>query len=172
MTPPRTRTGRLVRNPDGVDLVLERSFRAPIEDVWQSLTDPDSTARWYGRWEGDAGPGKEIRVQMAFEQGAPWFPMQITVCEPPRRFGLHAKNEWGEWNLDLALRSADGVTTLTFTQQRIDPAGVGEVGPGWEYYLDNLVASRSGGPVPDFNDYYPAQTEYYLALERRIAPSQ
>ena len=30
---------------------------------------------------------------------------------------------------------------------------VADVGPGWEYYLDNLVASREGGTMPDFNDY-------------------
>jgi hypothetical protein len=39
---------------------------------------------------------------------------------------------------------------------------VGDLGPGWEFYLDNLVASRSNGPLPDFNDYYPAQKAFYL----------
>jgi uncharacterized protein YndB with AHSA1/START domain len=164
MKPTRTRTGRLDRNPAGTDLVLERSFRAPLEDVWQSLTDPESTARWYGRWEGEAGPGKTIRVQMGFEQGTPWIPMQITVCEPPHRFGLYAKNDWGEWSLDLALRTAGAVTTLTFTQHRIDLAGIGEVGPGWEYYLDNLVAARDGATLPAFDEYYPLLADAYRAL--------
>lgn len=164
MKPTRTRTGRLVRTAAGTDLVLERSFRAPLEDVWQSLTDPDSTARWYGRWKGDGRPGGAIEVQMGFEKGEPWIAMQITVCERPHRFGLYAKNEWGEWSLDLALRAADGVTTLTFTQQRIDPAGVGEVGPGWEYYLDNLVAARDGTALPSFDEYYPALADDYRAL--------
>lgn len=30
------------------------------------------------------------------------------------------------------------------------------------YYLDMLVAARSGQPLPDFGDYYPAQRAYYL----------
>ena len=161
-TPPRT--GRLVRQPDGTDHVLERRFRAPIEDVWRSLTDPESTARWYGPWKGEAAPGNTIEVQMGFEQGAPWTSMQITVCEPPRRFGLHAKDAYGEWNLELALHSDGAVTTLTFTQRRIDPAGVGEVGPGWEYYLDNLVAARDGATPPTFEEYYPALRDEYRAL--------
>ena len=38
---------------------------------------------------------------------------------------------------------------------------IGSVGPGWEYYLDMLVASREGDPQPSFDDYYPAQHEYY-----------
>jgi len=41
--------------------------------------------------------------------------------------------------------------------------GVGEVGPGWEYYLDALVASRDGQPAPDFDDYYPAMKEHFEA---------
>ncbi len=35
-------TGRLRGN----DLVLSRRFRASMEDVWTSITDPESTARW------------------------------------------------------------------------------------------------------------------------------
>src|SRR5690606_23528632 len=48
----------------GNDLILTRTFRAPIDDVWTSVTDSESTARWIGRWEGDAGPGKTVRLQM------------------------------------------------------------------------------------------------------------
>ena len=36
--------------------------------------------------------------------------------------------------------------------------------PGWEYYLDLLVAARDGGPTPEWDDYYPAQKGYYEAL--------
>ena len=43
-------------------------------------------------------------------------------------------------------------------------ADVGSMGPGWEYYLDLLVASRDGGPAPAFDDYYPAQKAYYEGL--------
>ena len=48
-------SGRLVGN----DLHLVRTFRASIEDVWKSFTDPESTARWFGpwRWVDNAGPG-------------------------------------------------------------------------------------------------------------------
>jgi uncharacterized protein YndB with AHSA1/START domain len=161
--PPPPPTGRIVRSSGAVDLVLERRFRAPLDDVWESLTAPDSTARWYGRWEGTPGAGNAIRVQMAFEQGEPWTEMTITACEPPRHFALHAKNDYGEWNLELALTHAAGTTTLTFTQRRLDPAAAGEIGPGWEFYLDNLVAARTGEPRPVFDDYYPSQRDHYRA---------
>ena len=40
------------------------------------------------------------------------------------------------------------------------------VGPGWEYYLDRLVAAETGGDpaTVDFDrDYYPAMAEHYRA---------
>ena len=68
-----TPTGRLF----GKDLVLTRTFRAPVDDVWLSLTDPERTARWYGPWRGDAAPGREIEVQLIQEEGKPWTTMTI-----------------------------------------------------------------------------------------------
>ena len=54
-------TGRL----RGDDLVLTRTFRAPLDDVWTSVTASESTARWFGPWERVEGD-KKIRIQMAF----------------------------------------------------------------------------------------------------------
>lgn len=161
MSPPPT--GRIVRTPHGRDLVIERTFRAPIDDVWESVTAPDSTARWFGRWEGDAGPGKMIRVQMGFEQGAPWISMRVDACAAPTHLALTGTDDFGDWKLELALAEHAGVTTLTFTQHIADPKIVGEVGPGWEYYLDMLVAARAGEPLPAFDAYYPAQRDHYVA---------
>ncbi|GAA4604669.1 uncharacterized protein YndB with AHSA1/START domain [Actinoplanes octamycinicus] len=154
-----TPTGRLA----GTDLVLTRTFRAPVDDVWASLTDPERTARWYGPWEGDAGPGRIIKVQMAHEEGRPWMDMTIDACEPPRRLALSADEGGDRWVLELALTEADGVTELRFTQHLTGLGAVGEIGPGWEFYLDALVAARDGAPMPDFDDYYPSQKEYFEA---------
>ncbi|MEU8105758.1 ATPase, partial [Nonomuraea muscovyensis] len=63
-----TPTGRLFRTDTGSDLVLRRTFRAPAEDVWASLAESDRTARWFGPWEGDAAPGRTIKVQLAYEE--------------------------------------------------------------------------------------------------------
>ena len=49
-------SGRLVQSADGNAVVVSRTFRAPIEDVWASVTEPDRTARWFGTWTGDAAP--------------------------------------------------------------------------------------------------------------------
>lgn len=153
-------TGRIRGN----DLVLTRRFRASLEDVWTSITDPASTARWFGRWEGTPGIGNEIRLQMGFEDGQPWLTKKIEVCEPPRRLVLASVNSSFTSVLELGLKAIGDGCELEFVQHAIDRARVGEVGPGWEYYLDCLVASRSDQPRPSFDAYYPAQKAYFLAL--------
>ncbi|WP_394827994.1 SRPBCC family protein [Pendulispora albinea] len=159
-------TGHVRTSALGTDLVITRTFHAPIEDVWQSVTAAESTARWIGPWEGEPGPGKTIRLQMAFEKGAPWCPVTIDVCDPPNHLSISTKDEHGQWRLELSLAVHADTTVLTFVQHLSDPASAGEVGPGWEYYLDMLVASRNGQPIPDFAEYYPAQRDYYLDQAR------
>lgn len=153
-------TGRLRGN----DLVLSRRFRAPIEDIWTSITEPSSTARWFGRWEGKPGAGNEIRVQMGFEEGQPWLTKMIEVCEAPRRLVLTSVGSGMTSRLELGLKAIGDECELEFVQCAVDRARVGEMGPGWEYYLDNLVASRGDVPLPKFDQYYPAQKAYFLAL--------
>lgn len=148
-------TGRL----EGNDLILTRTFRAPIDDVWTSITSPDSTARWFGRWEGPSGTGSKIRIQMAFEQGAPWMDATIDHCEAP----LHLMITTNE-RMEITLSESGGTTTLRFVHHLRDRSGVGDYGPGWEYYLDMLVAAREDRPRPTFDSYYPAQKAYFLAL--------
>jgi len=159
MTTP-TPTGHLRGN----DLVLTRRFRASTEDVWTSITDPASTARWFGRWEGTPGVGNEIRVQMGFEAGSPWLTKKIEACEPARRLVLDSVGGAFTSRLELSLKATNEGCELEFVQHAVDRAKVGDLGPGWEYYLDCLVASRENQPLPAFESYYPAQKAYFEAL--------
>jgi uncharacterized protein YndB with AHSA1/START domain len=155
-------TGRVVPTSDGADLILTRAFRATIDDVWKSVTDPNCTVRWFGRWEGDAGPGKYVTLHMSFEKDAAPGQVLIETCRPPHQLAVSMKDEYGDWRLELSLEQTGDVTTLTFVQHLTDTKSVGDTGPGWEYYLDMLIASRSGTPLPNFADYYPAQRDYFL----------
>jgi uncharacterized protein YndB with AHSA1/START domain len=154
-----TPTGRLFGN----DLVLTRTFRAPIADVWASLTDPERTARWFGPWEGDTGPGAKIRVQMVQEEGKPWMDLTIDACQAPKHLAISSQSEHGGWRMEMALSETAGVTELRFTHHLDSTDAVGEVGPGWEFYLDAMVAARDDAPMPDFNDYYPSQKDHFEA---------
>ncbi|GGK94433.1 SRPBCC family protein [Nocardia jinanensis] len=157
-------TGRLAPTPGGHDLVLTRTYRAPIEDVWASVTESERTARWFGPWEGDAGPGRTIRVRMSYEEGQPWSDYTVDTCEPPRHLALRTVDEYGSWHLEVTLTERDGQTELVFIHHLDSTAQIPEVGPGWEYYLDALGASRTDTRRPDFDDYYPALRDYYTNL--------
>ncbi|NED94051.1 SRPBCC family protein [Phytoactinopolyspora alkaliphila] len=160
----KTPTGRLFRGQSGPDLVLTRTFRAGTEDVWASITEPDRTARWFGPWEGDAGPGRTIKVQMAYEEQTPWCDVRIDACDPPRRLAVSMTDEAGEWAMELLLTEVASSTELRLVQHLQSEAGLGEVGPGWEHYLDMLVAAENGLPRPHFDEYYPAMKAYYDGL--------
>ena len=146
----------------GNDLILTRRFRAPIEDVWTSVTESESTARWIGGWEGDAGPGKTVRLQLLHEQGQPWTNILIEKCEAPRHLAVTTKSDWGSWRLELTLTQNGDTTELRFVHHLGDRKLAGDAGPGWEYYLDVLVAARAGQALPSFSDYHPAQKAHYL----------
>ncbi|RVW07345.1 SRPBCC family protein [Prescottella agglutinans] len=156
--------GALDRALDGVDLRITRTFDAPIADVWASITESERTATWFGPWEGEPGAGNTIRVQLAFEEDKPWSEMLIDGCEPPRHLALSVTDPGGSWRLSADLREVDGATELSLTHHGIPVDTVAEVGPGWEYYLDMLVAARQERALPEFGDYFPAQSEYYRAL--------
>jgi uncharacterized protein YndB with AHSA1/START domain len=151
-------TGQVVGN----DLILTRMFRAPIDDVWTSVTKSESTARWFGSWEGHAGPGKTVRLQLVHEKGQPGTDVTIEACEAPHHLILTMKDELGTWRIELTLTQTDDTTTLRFVQHLSDRKLAGDVGPGWEYYLDMLVAAREGKTLPSFEDYYPSQKAFYM----------
>jgi len=157
-------SGRFLPTAGGGDLVLTRTLRASAEDVWASITESPRTARWFGPWKGDAAPGNTIKVQMAFEDGAPWCDARIDACEEPTHLAFSVIDEAGTWRLELLLTETGGLTELRLVHHLDSPAGLGEMGPGWEYYLDMLLASRDGAVRPRFDDYYPAQKAYFEGL--------
>jgi len=162
--------GRILITPTGHDLVLTRDFQAPIADVWASVTEPERTARWFGPWEGESGPGRTVRVQMTAEDGAPWSDVHIDVCEPPERLGLTMADESGTFHLELRLSERAGTTTLELVQHLEVLDGVGELGPGWEYYLDRLIAAQAGAPLPEWPPYAAQQDHYARLAEQSLSP--
>ncbi|MBB4932471.1 uncharacterized protein YndB with AHSA1/START domain [Lipingzhangella halophila] len=160
-----TPTGVLNRTAEGYNLVLTRTVRAPVEDVWASVTEPDRTARWFGPWQGEAGPGKTVRVQMAFEEQAPWCDLRIHACDPPRHLVVAMTDSADDWRMELNLSRTGDTTELSLAHRLATTDGIGEIGAGWEYYLDMLIASREDSPLPSFEEYYPAQKAYFENLK-------
>ena len=156
-------SGGITREGEHLVLTITREFRAPIGDVWAAVTEPERLERWIGTYTGDPKAGR-VAFLMTAEGATEPEEMEIRECVPPRVLKVTAHAGDAQWHLDLSLDEQDGVTTLTFTQPDIDPVAAESVGPGWEFYLDRLVAAETGGDVSgiDFErDYYPAMLEHY-----------
>jgi uncharacterized protein YndB with AHSA1/START domain len=153
-----TPLGRRATRDGSEHVVFVRTFSAPIGDVWAACTEPHRMERWIGTWTGDPASG-EITFRMTAEGDAvPEEVYLVEACEPPSRFAVRSRDaapfsEDGSgprvtWRHTLELTESDGVTTLTFTQAVPDgPVGAdvaASVGPGWDYYLDRLVAAVDG----------------------------
>lgn len=162
-------SGRISRTDRGADLVLYRSLSIPLEEAWAYLTESELTEQWFGPWEGDARPGGAVRVRMRFEDHEPAIGMHIRACEPEARLVVEAEEEVGGWKLEILVEEdGNDESLLTFVHhlEGDQVNGVGEIGPGWEYYLDLLVAATEGTERPGFDHYFPSMSAAYLAQLR------
>jgi uncharacterized protein YndB with AHSA1/START domain len=118
---------------DGRVIRLRRDYAAPIDDVWDALTDPERIGRWFLPISGDYRLGGTFQ----FEGNAGG---RILACERPNR--LHVTWEYGpgdpsEIVLTLAPTGDDGTTfqlehTAVVPDEMWDQFGPGAVGVGWD----------------------------------------
>lgn len=161
-------TGRLVRKDDGVYVVLDRIFKAPIEDVWSYFSRSARLSEWLGEFTGLPSTGA-VRFRMNAEgDAAEWENVSILECSPPHRVSVDVGEGDKAWRMFAHLTEASGRTTVTFGQRLPVVTEGADYGVGWDYYLDRLIAARSGKPMPDWNDYYPAMLEHYENLCREL----
>lgn len=153
---------------DGRTLVVIRTVPLPIEQTWAWVTEPERTAQWYGPWSGEGRVGGTITVTMASEEGSPGMPMRIEACAAPTTLALTSLGPAPfDWPLELHL-SPDhdgGGTDVALRHLRL-PADipVRDIGPGWEYYLDGLVAAVEGRERASFEQLMADLGEQYAAL--------
>lgn len=146
--------------------IIERVLDLSPGEAWDALTASERTARWIGPWSGDPSSGP-IDLTMTAEEGSPSMPLRIDECEAPVRAAVSAGEGDDVWTLFGEVRPADeGGSVIALSQLIDDPEKASAVGPGWEFYLDRLVAAETGGDPDaiDFDDYYPSMADYYRAL--------
>jgi len=158
-------TGTLAPGRHGPELQLTRRVRHDIDEVWAAFTDSDLLEPWIGRFEGDPRDGVVTFFMTSEGAEIPGERATIVECTPPEHYAVETEVGDQIWHLAVTLDHDEGVTTVLFTQLAED-TDLASVGPGWEYYLDRLVASLGGGDVASINwdHYFPAMSEYYAGL--------
>ena len=149
-------------------IVIERRLALAPGEAWDALTASDRSARWIGPWSGNPSTGT-IVLTMTAEEGSPTMPLRIDECEAPVRVAVSAGEGDDAWTLFGEVRQSgegESGSVIALSQVIDDPEKASAIGPGWEYYLDRLVAAETGRDPEaiDFDDYYPSMAEYYRAL--------
>ena len=165
--PPVQATGRVVRDRDGLELLVQRRLPISVADAWKWMTASAQLKKWIGGWKGTPTVGAVASFTMAFEKGAAAEQVTILECVPQERLLVDVTTGAGPMRIGFSLAEVDGSTIVYFHQRLDDYREAGNMGPGWEYYLDRLVAAQSGGTMPEFTDYHPSQQPYFerLALD-------
>ena len=132
---------------------LRREYSAPIEDVWDALTNPERIGRWFLPISGDYRLGG--RYQFEGNAGG-----EILACERPHRlrvtwvYGEPASETVSEVEVRLAA-SGDEATvfelehTAAVPEEMWEQYGPGAVGVGWEGGLLGLALHLRGESLED-----------------------
>ena len=129
---------------------LRRQYAAPIDDVWDALTNPDRIGRWFLPISGDLRPGGSFQ----FEGNAGG---RILECDRPN--GLHVTWAYGEGeasDIQLRLSPVDAErTTFELEHTAVVPDGMweqfgpGAVGVGWDGGFLGLALHLATGHTVD-----------------------
>jgi uncharacterized protein YndB with AHSA1/START domain len=142
-----------IGDKDGRTASLRRSYDAPVEEVWDAITDADRLKRWFVPVSGDLRLGG--RYQIEGNAGG-----EIVRCEPPRLlrltwiYGEQSETNYSEVEVRLTA-GHDGETVFELDHAaRVDPAmwgqfGPGAVGVGWDLTLLGLGLHLSGGAIEE-----------------------
>ena len=159
-------TGAVVDIDGTPNLVLTRTWNASAAELWRDLTESSRLEKWIGRWEGDPQNGHVDFFMTAEGDDVELERYTIRECDPPRRFAGDTSQQGGSWHLWFELIEKGDTTMLVFGQRLNPGEDVGSIGPGWEYYLDRLVAVRQGKDAASvaWDRYFPALQPAYEKL--------
>jgi uncharacterized protein YndB with AHSA1/START domain len=141
-------------------VTIDRTYDAPVTDVWDACTNPERIPRWFLPVSGELREGGRYQVQG--NAGG-----LIERCEPPRRF--RATWEFGgqvSW-IELRLTEAAGGGTrlelehIAHVDDHWTQFGPGAVGVGWDLALLGLTRHLTTGAAvdPEAGLAYPASEE-------------
>lgn len=125
-------------------VVISQTYGAPVEDVWDAVTNPERIPRWFLPVSGDLRVGG--RYQLEGNAGG-----TVERCDPPKGFfatwEFAGQTSWIEVRLTP---EGDGTTRfelehITHADDHWEQFGPGAVGVGWDMGLLGLSLHLSTG---------------------------
>jgi uncharacterized protein YndB with AHSA1/START domain len=148
----------MIANPDLTIQVYQVFIKAAPERIWQAITTPELSARYFHGARIQAGPERYLSHG---PDGAVWGDGPVFEFDPPRRL-VH---EWRSmYDPELAAEQpsrvtweieplAGGYCKLTVTHDKLDGAprtAQSVSGPGWMFVLSGLkTLLETGVPLTD-----------------------
>jgi uncharacterized protein YndB with AHSA1/START domain len=146
-------------------IVVTRTFEAPLETLWKVWTEPEHFMKWYGP-KGFTTPTCEIDLRvggrhlwsMRSPDGMQMYytgsykeivPMERLVFSDGMSDAEGNFTGMGEgmpefWDITVTFMHADGQTTVTVSHMGIGPSAE-HAGMGWEMAFDKLTALLAEG---------------------------
>jgi uncharacterized protein YndB with AHSA1/START domain len=159
---------RAFEGGEGRTVLIRRSYDAPVDDIWDAVTNPDRISRWFLPVSGDLRLGGTYQLK-GNAHG------EILRCEPPRLL----KVTWifGESSTEVEVRltaGGDGSTVFELKHAMpLDPEhwgrfGPGAVGVGWDLTVLGLGLHLRGEMLEDPDAWVrTAEAREFMTLSSR-----
>jgi uncharacterized protein YndB with AHSA1/START domain len=144
---------------DAYTIELRRHYHAPVDDVWNAITDPERLGRWLKPVTGDLRLGGSFELDGG-EHG------DILACDPPGRlrvswlFGPEADDWPGTSEVEVQLSPGPaGYTDFTLVhaaavgEPMFPTYGPGAGGVGWDLHLLTLAGFLADGESLDHEEF-------------------
>ncbi|MGD9900638.1 MAG: SRPBCC domain-containing protein [Calditrichaceae bacterium] len=131
-------------------VVVKQSFKRPVSDVWNAITDIDLMKKWYfdniPLFKAEVGFKTQFNVT---NEGRNFLHLwEITEVVPPKKiaYSWKFKEYPGEGLVEFELSAQNDLTTLTLTNSVLEsfPDDIPEFTResctgGWEYFIQNRL---------------------------------
>ena len=160
-------------------LRFERLLDAPIETVWEWLTDSEKRSRWFAAGKMDLREGGAAELIFDHDnlsaENVPYPPAyapykgvtaheKIVRIDPPRLLAFTFEGD-KEGVAEFELFPEGDRTRLVLTHTGVTPAARAGTGAGWHSHLAVLEAKLAGREIPDFWALLKASEEAFARVE-------
>jgi uncharacterized protein YndB with AHSA1/START domain len=161
--------GRTTPHGPGTSVVrATRDFDTTVEDLWQTLTDPERLPRWFLPVTGDLRVGG--RFQIEGNAGG-----EVLACDRPEHLAVTWEFDGSVSWVEVHVSPVDGGRARLELSHTVpenahwDQFGPGAVGLGWDLALMALVLHTTSGEAVDSGEMMAWQTSApALDLMRRL----